>query len=651
MKHLLRRTLQRSVQIFTVIPIIGGIQTLNVIPTIGGICSSLAQKFGRCLLRRHDIKLSLVILLLILFTTNFTLAQLLKNKPTFTKADTLRGSLNENRDWWDVLRYDITVKPDYEKKEIEGKVTISFKSNFLSKETLTAIKQKKISAKKLMQIDLQAPLTVDSVINSYTTKVLAMTTDRGCIEKQITRKNVFKFSQNNNTCLIEFPSISSHVENNKITIYYHGKPIEAKTPPWDGGWIWKKDKNGNPWMSVAVQGLGASAWYPCKDYQGDEPDNGASLTMIVPDSLKAIANGRFTSTESLTRNEKLETKYTWEVKNPINNYCIVPYIGKYVNFTDTFMGENGKLNLNYWVLDYNLEKAKEQFKQVKPMLKAFEYWFGPYPFYEDDFKLVDAPHLGMEHQSAIAYGNQYKNGYLGSDRSGKTGWGLKWDFIIVHESGHEWFANNITAKDIADMWIHEAFTTYSETLFTEFYYGQQAANEYNYGQRRNIRNKEPMIGTYGVNKEGSGDMYDKGSNMIHTLRHAMNDDKKFRAILRGLNKTFWHKTVTTKDIEEYISKQAGFNFQQVFNQYLRTVDVPVFEYSIDDQSQKLHFKYSNCIDGFNLPIWLNIDGKAIQLKPSNKNSSINFNNKLSIQKALSTVEFNYYLAVKEVAQL
>ncbi len=629
MKHLLRRTLQRSVQSCTVIPIIGGIQTLNVIPTIGGICSSLAQKFGRCLLRRHDIQLSLAILLLILFTTNFTHAQLLKNKPTFTKADTLRGSLNENRDWWDVLRYDITVKPDYEKKEIEGLVEIQVAlngSNFLGKK---------------IQIDLQNSLTIDRIrIN----KKVELSFEKSS-------ENTWLLTPTNLTHEEEFAKKSKkNIPLLFIEIYYHGKPIEAKTPPWDGGWIWKKDKNGNPWMSVAVQGLGASAWYPCKDYQGDEPDNGASLTMIVPDTLVAIANGKLTSTKSLTGNEKRETKYTWEVKNPINNYCIVPYIGKYVNFTDTLMGEKGNLNLNYWVLDYNLEKAKEQFKQVKPMLKAFEYWFGPYPFYEDDYKLVDAPHLGMEHQSAIAYGNQYKNGYLGSDRSGKTGWGLKWDFIIVHESGHEWFANNITAKDIADMWIHEAFTTYSETLFTEFYYGQQAANEYNYGQRRNIRNDAPMIGTYGVNKEGSSDMYDKGSNMIHSIRHALNDDKKFRAILRGLNKTFWHKTVTTKDIEEYISKQAGFNFQQVFNQYLRTVDVPVFEYSIDEQTQKLHFKYSNCVDGFNLPIWLNIDGRDIQLKPSTQLMSISYKNKLSALKALSSINFNYYVNTKEVKE-
>ena len=518
-------------------------------------------------------------------------AQLMKKKVVFTHADTLRGSNNANRDWWDVLRYDITVKPDYETKEIEGKTVITFspekQGNFL-------------------QIDLQSPLVIDSVI----------------YEKQ---KVSFKKSDVN-TWIIPSPKLKRKVykgkepvvviiSDEKITIYYHGKPIEAKTPPWDGGWIWKKDKNGNPWMSVAVQGLGASAWYPCKDYQGDEPDNGASLTMIVPDSLVAVANGRLTKKQA-TPNPQHQTTYTWEVKNPINNYCIVPYIGKYVNFTDTLIGEKGKLDLSYWVLDYNLEKAKEQFKQVKPMIHAFEYWFGPYPFYEDSYKLVDAPHLGMEHQSAVAYGNQYKNGYLGSDRSGKTGWGLKWDFIIIHESGHEWFANNITTKDIADMWVHESFTTYSETLFTEFYYGIQAGNEYNYGQRKNIRNDGSIIGVYGVNKEGSGDMYDKGSNMIHSIRHAINDDKKFRNILRGLNKTFYHQTVATKQVEDYISKQAGFNFQKVFDQYLRTTQIPTFEYYFTNNGKRLHFRYSNCVAGFNLPLVFKSEFNSITIQPT-----------------------------------
>lgn len=569
--------------------------------------------------------------LLLLFIFSYTIgittvnAQLLKNKPTFTKADTLRGSLNENRDWWDVLRYDITVKPDFEKKEIEGKVILTFTHQKITKSNL------------LLQLDLQEPLIIDSIIhNNKSIEFTKNSTNTWLV-------NELNFSKNK----ILSKGKTIYIPDEKIEIYYHGKPKEAKTPPWDGGWIWKKDKNGNPWMSVAVQGLGASAWYPCKDYQGDEPDNGASLMMIVPDSLVAVSNGRLTTKQS-TQNSQYQTTYSWEVKNPINSYCIVPYIGKYVNFTDTLMGEKGKLDLSFWVLDYNLEKAKEQFKQVKPMLRAFEYWFGPYPFYKDSYKLVDAPDLGMEHQSAVAYGNQYKNGYLGSDRSGKTGWGLKWDFIIVHESGHEWFANNITTKDIADMWVHESFTTYSETLFTEFYYGKQAANEYNYGQRRNIRNEENIIGIYGVNKEGSGDMYDKGSNMLHSIRHSINNDVKFRKMLRGMNAIFYHKTVTTQEIETYINKALQFNFQCVFNQYLRTTQIPVLEYYVDTKSNKLYYKYSNCIEGFNLPIWINVQKKNIQLKPTTNFSSLAIKDAATVLETMASVELYYYLKVKEV---
>ena len=569
--------------------------------------------------------------LLLLFIFSCTIgittvnAQLLKNKPTFTHADTLRGSLNENRDWWDILRYDITVKPDFVKKEIEGKVILTFTHQKVVKNNLS------------LQLDLQEPLIIDSIIhNNKSIEFTKNSTNTWLVDQ-------LNFSKNK----ILSKEKTIYIPDEKIEIYYHGKPKEAKTPPWDGGWIWKKDKNGNPWMSVAVQGLGASAWYPCKDYQGDEPDNGASLTMIVPDSLVAVSNGRLTTKQS-TQNAQHQTTYSWEVKNPINSYCIVPYIGKYVNFTDTLMGEKGKLDLSFWVLDYNLEKAKEQFKQVKPMLRAFEFWFGPYPFYKDSYKLVDAPHLGMEHQSAVAYGNQYKNGYLGSDRSGKTGWGLKWDFIIVHESGHEWFANNITTKDIADMWVHESFTTYSETLFTEFYYGKQAGNEYNYGQRKNIRNEENIIGTYGVNKEGSGDMYDKGSNMLHSIRHSINNDVKFRKMLRGMNAIFYHKTVTTQEIETYINKALGFNFQCIFNQYLRTTQIPVLEYYVDTKSNKLYYKYSNCIEGFNLPIWINVQKKNIQLNPTTNFSSLAIKDAATVLKTMASVELYYYLKVKEV---
>jgi aminopeptidase N len=495
-------------------------------------------------------------------------AQLGAKKDQFTRQDTLRGSISKERAWWNVLRYDVTVTPDYVSKTIIGKTDLGFYDS---------------GTGKVMQIDLQEPMILDSAVSE---------------RKQLT------FTREGNVYWLNFRDADKTYKikpgKRKITFYFHGKPKEALRAPWDGGWIWKKDEKGRPWMSVACQGLGASVWYPCKDHQSDEPENGASLTMIVPDTLTAVANGRLISQKNMGNGLKL---FSWEVKNPINSYNLVPYIGKYVNWTDTLKGEKGKLDLSYWVLDYNLEKAKNQFQQVKPMFRAFEYWFGPYPFYEDSYKLVDAPHLGMEHQSAVAYGNKYLNGYLGRDQSG-TGVGMKWDFIIIHESGHEWFANNITSRDIADMWVHEGFTAFSETLFSDYHYGAKAGNDYCVGVRKNIQNDRPIIGPYGVNKEGSGDMYYKAENMLQTIRHAINNDAKFRSILRGLNKTYYHSIVTSKQVEDYVSKQSGINFSKVFDQYLRTTDIPVLEYKLGDDGKEIEYRYTKVVDGFDLPLRL-----------------------------------------------
>lgn len=556
---------------------------------------------------------------LLLHTTQ---AQLLNKKTNFTHADSLRGTLNENRNWWNVLRYDIAVTPKIETKEITGIVLI---------QAITT------STGKTMQLDLQQPLIVDSIVSkgNYFTVKNGVKTTLTSIHEQ------YKFIQTGNIVLVELNTIQRKGNRINFHIYYHGKPKEAIKPPWDGGWIWAKDKQGSPFVSVAVQGLGASAWFPCKDHQSDEPDLGATLKITVPDTLVAVGNGQLFSINS-EPNTNLKT-YTWQVKNPINNYNIIPYIGKYAVINDTLKGKKGTLNLSYWVLDYNVDKALKQFEQVKLMLRSFEYCFGPYPFYEDGYKLVEAPHLGMEHQSAIAYGNNYTNGYLGTDRSGKTGWGLKWDFIIVHESGHEWFGNNITANDVADLWIHEAFTTYSETLFTEYYYGKQAANEYNYGQRKNIRNDIPIIGFYGVNKEGSSDMYDKGSNMIHTIRHAINNDIKFRKILQGLNKKFYHKTVDTKEIESYINKNAGFNFQKVFDQYLRTTQIPVLEYKVVEDGKKIILQYTHCVEGFNLPIWLNNNTQKINFNNNSESQIINTDE--NILNEIKNLDKLYYIKV------
>ncbi|WP_315822548.1 M1 family metallopeptidase [Paraflavitalea speifideaquila] len=398
-----------------------------------------------------------------------------------------------------------------------------------------------------MQIDLQEPMILDSV--TYDVQ-----------EGKTTKHFTAPLRREGNVYWVETKAFQRYLNNEDplLTLYFQGKPREAVRPPWDGGWIWSKDKQGRPWMSVACQGLGASVWYPCKDHQSDEPDKGASLTITVPDTLVAVGNGRLVNKRPAGNG--LIT-YSWNVTNPINNYNLVPYIGKYVTWHEDFAGEKGKLDCDYWVLDYNLEKAKEQFKQAPKMLKCFEHWFGPYPFYEDSYKLVESPHLGMEHQSAVAYGNGFQNGYRGRDLSG-TGWGNKWDFILVHESGHEWFANNITSNDIADMWLHEGFTNYSETIYTTCEFGVEAGNDYCIGTRKAIQNDIPIIGQYGVNQEGSGDMYYKGGNLLHTIRNIIGDDSTFRQILRGLNKEYYHKTTDTKDVEAYISQRAGIDLSR-----------------------------------------------------------------------------------------
>jgi aminopeptidase N len=543
----------------------------------------------------------------LLFTSAFA-----QEKKTFTHADTLRGSITPERAWWNVLRYDITVKPDYASKTIKGKVIITYK----------VLKNEHIGN---AQIDLQQPLVIDSVsFESFKTSVKAI-------------------NGTNNAYMVLMPK-SSKDDIRTFTIYYHGKPTEAVRPPWDGGWIWKKDAQGRPWMSVACEGTGASVWYPCKDYLSDEPDNGASLSVTVPDTMVAVGNGKLTST---TKNTDGTATYKWEVKNPINNYNIIPYIGKYVNWSDTLHGEKGTLDLNYWVLDYDLDSAKKQFEQVKPMLHNLEHWFGPYPFYEDGYKLVQSPHLGMEHQSAVAYGNGFHNGYRYGktwiDLSG-TGLGLKWDFIIEHESSHEWFGNNITMKDQADMWMHESFANYSETLYTEYLFGKDSGNAYNVGTRKRIQNDEPIIAPYNVNAEGSGDMYYKGGNMLQTIRHIINNDEKWRSILRGLNKTFYHQTVTTKEVENYITKIAGIDLSKVFDQYLRTTQIPQLSYYYAADKKQIYYRWDSCVQGFNMPLTLIHNKEVLHIYPTQQwrsSKNVDFFD-------TAWMENNYYIRVKEV---
>ncbi|GGH01338.1 peptidase M1 [Polaribacter pacificus] len=517
-----------------------------------------------------------------LLVTFFFSNSLLAQKKQFTRQDSLRGSITQERIWWDLTYYHLEVQVFPETKTIKGKNTIEYKVK---------------SPYQLMQIDLQAPLKITKV------------TQNG---KEL------KVIHEGNAHFIQLVKKQKVGTKNAVEVYYEGQPKEAVNAPWDGGFSWKKDKNGNDFIATSCQGLGASVWWPNKDHMYDEVEN-MDISIRVPSHLMDVSNGKLKKVEKHNDNT---TTYHWTVKNPINNYGVNINIGDYVHFSENFKGEAGSLDMDYYVLSYNLEKAKKQFKQAPMMMKAFEHWFGPYPFYEDGYKLVEVPYLGMEHQSSVTYGNKYANGYLGRDMSG-TGHGLKFDFIIIHESGHEWFANNITYKDMADMWIHESFTNYSENLYVDYYYGKKASADYVIGTRRGIRNDRPIIGAYDVNDSGSGDMYSKGGNMLHTIRTIINNDEKWRQILRGLNSTFWHQTVTTAQIENYISKEADIDFSSVFDQYLRDHRIPTFTYSI--KNNELTYQWTTAISSFNMPVSVRIEGKEYHLQPTTKPQNLELN--------------------------
>lgn len=491
----------------------------------------------------------------------------------FTHADSLKGQYGKARAWWDVLHYDIYATFDPANKSVSGKNGITFK-------VLQQVEE--------MQLDLLNPMKFDSVVDAS-----------GKLKVRQDGEAYFVTARPS-----EIGAIAS------MTVYFHGQPREAKNAPWDGGIIWTKDEKGRPWVSIACQGMAARVWLPNKDHQFDEPDS-ATMHFSVPDGMMAVSNGQLKGLKS----ERGYSTFEWKVRNPINNYNIIPYLGNYRMFSDTIMGKKGILKLEFWVLDYNVMKAREQFQQAKTMLHCFEEWFGPYPFYEDGYKLVEAPYLGMEHQSGIAYGNKFGNGYLGRDLSG-SGWGLKWDFLIIHESGHEWFGNNITAADVADNWIHESFTAYSENLYTEYLYGRKAGSEYVIGTRKAIRNDKPMIGPYGVNRDGSGDVYYKGANMLHTLRQMVNNDSLWKALLINMNKVYWHKTVTTGEIEKYMADFLKLNLSGFFDQYLRTTQIP--ELQVRYKKDKLQFKWSNTVEKMEMSVKLFSGDEFLVIKPTDK---------------------------------
>lgn len=518
----------------------------------------------------------------------------------FTKQDTLRGSITPERAWWDVSDYTLDVHVFPKTKSIKGSNIITYKV---------------LKPHQTLQIELQTPLVIDSIIQNK--------------QKLSHHKIGFSYFIN----LLKKQKVNT---SEKITIYYHGKPKEALKAPWDGGIVWSKDQNGNDFIATANQSIGASIWWPCKDHPADEAES-MQITMTCPNPLMDVSNGRNIKTQ---KNKDHTTSYTWKVTNPINSYGVSLNIAKYAHFSETYRGIKGNLDCNYFVLPNNLNKAKTHFKDVPKMLKAFEYWFGPYPFYEDGYKLVETPYLGMEHQSCVAYGNKYLKGYLGYSM-GTSEWGKKFDFIIIHESGHEWFANNITCKDVADLWIHEAFASYSEALFVDYHYGTKAGNEYAQGQRSLVKNDVPIIGTYNVHHEGSSDMYPKGSLMLHTLRQIVDNDKKWKNILRGLNKEFYHQTVTGDQIIDYINKKIKTDLTSFFKQYLTTTKIPTLV--IKQKKDGLYYTWENVVDDFKIPLKIYLNGKEKWIVPKEKEWK-----KISGKYQQFKVDKNFYIMVKEI---
>lgn len=487
-----------------------------------------------------------------------------------SRQDRLRGSITPERAWWDVQHYALAVEVFPDNRSIRGSNTITFAA---------------VAPGKRMQIDLQPPLAVT---------------------KAVMNGAELSFERDGNVYWLQMPAEVAQGTEGVVEVFYEGKPRVSTRPPWSGGFSWQKDDRGTDFIATTCQGIGASIWWPNKDHGADEPDRGMDMRFTVPEALTAVSNGRLVET---IRNEAAKTRtFHWRVVNPINNYCVNLNIGDYVSIDGEYVGEGGKLDLQYWVLSHQVEKATKQFVEVPRTLDAFEYWFGKYPFYEDGYKLVVVPYLGMEHQSSVTYGNGFQNGYRGRDLS-NTGVGMKFDFIIVHESAHEWWGNNISMRDAADMWIHESFANYAENLFVERHFTVEEARDYVIGCRALIGNDRPIIGTYGLNKSGSGDMYYKGGNMLHTMRHMLDDDVKWREMLRGLHREFWHKTVGTEEFEAYISRACGFDFGKVFDQYLRTTKIPTLCWTEAEGGIEVWFE--DVVPGFVVPVRLEVGGKRL----------------------------------------
>ncbi|QHV96057.1 M1 family metallopeptidase [Spirosoma endbachense] len=522
-------------------------------------------------------------LLFSLFTLSGMAKEATVSPQPFSHADSLRGSLRPERTCYDVTFYDLSLSVDPTTKRITGTNTIRYKA---------------VRSFRRMQIDLFANMAIKSIQQNG--KSLAYTRDGNAI-----------FITTNDT--------QPAGQIRELTITYSGSPKIALNPPWGGGFVWRTDTTtakSPDWITVACEGTGASLWWPNKDHLSDEPDS-MRIRCRVPAGLTCVSNGKLISQQPTQDGH--QTEWTWFVHYPINNYNVTLNITDYAHIADTYTARDGqKLALDYYVLPGNVQKAKIHFEQVKTMLGCFEKYFGKYPFWRDGYKLVETPYWGMEHQSAIAYGNHYYNNPFG------------FDFIIIHESGHEYFGNSLSCADHAEMWIHEAFTTYAEALFVEYTQGKTEAVDYLNTQRKLIRNKFPMLGPLGVNYDQEDtDIYFKGTWMLHTIRNAVGDDAKWFAALKALTTEKRLSIVYTDEIVDFLSKKTEVDLKPLFNQYLRHPNLPSLEYKINAKNTSeliLSYRWVADADGFNLPVTVRVgQGKWQTIRPTSdwKTTTVN----------------------------
>jgi aminopeptidase N len=491
---------------------------------------------------------------------------------SFNRADTLRGALRPERISFDVTYYELHLDVDIEGRELDGRVEMEY--------TVT-------SPTKRIQLDLFRNMGLDRIVQEG---------------------EELPFRRVEDAVFVDFPRELPRGSRQKMTIYYGGKPTAAKNAPWDGGFVWSLDQKDRTWVGVACEGTGASLWWPNKDHLSDEPDS-MLISVTVPKRLFVASNGNLRAEEEVGNRKK---RYDWFVSYPINNYNVSLGIGHYVHFDSTYVAMDGEeLALDYYVIDYNEERARKQFRQVGPMLRAYEHYFGKYPFWNDGFALIETPYLGMEHQSGIAYGNRFMRGYLG----GLIPEDMDWDYIIIHETGHEYFGNSISVADHAEMWIHESFTTYMEALYVEFLYNQSDAERYLMTQRRFIRNEFPILGPLDVNFDefGSSDHYYKGAWVLHTLRHAMDDDPLFFGMLRSFYQDNKLSIVNTQQVIDYFSRYAQRDLNPFFEQYLMHPELPVL--LLRENDGVVECRWAAAAQDFDMPITVRVKGEPLSLRP------------------------------------